>query len=138
MLAQNFKTPADLGLDDAEFDGLVKTLGLLEREEVEYFPAYAGTSFPTLDTPKGFNMLFVKTETECGAAACILGWARELTGVRHLFGRTLPPEIMDLFCTGACVRWSRGKDPQDIQPAEGAAALRNFLTYGEPRWHEIF
>lgn len=31
MLAQNFKTPADLDLSDKEFASLVKVLGMLER-----------------------------------------------------------------------------------------------------------
>jgi hypothetical protein len=35
MLAQNFKTPAALGISDAEFEALVKALGMLEREEIK-------------------------------------------------------------------------------------------------------
>lgn len=35
MLAQNFKTAADLDLADAEFEALVKVLGMLERGEIK-------------------------------------------------------------------------------------------------------
>lgn len=34
MLAQNFKTPADLKIDDDDFEALVKVLGMFERAEV--------------------------------------------------------------------------------------------------------
>lgn len=139
MLAQNFKMPADLGIEDAEFDALVKTLGMLERQEVEYFPVSNELSSKSRrNPPKGFNMLFVNAETECGTAACMMGWARELMGDRDLFRRELSPELSALFCTAVGAHGSRGKAAQDIQPAEGAAALRNFLTYGAPRWPQVF
>lgn len=35
MLAQNFKTPADLDLPNPEFEALVKVLGMLERGEIK-------------------------------------------------------------------------------------------------------
>ena len=36
MLAQNFKTPADLEITDIVFEALVKVLGMLERQEFSF------------------------------------------------------------------------------------------------------
>lgn len=134
MLAQNLKTPADLGLNDVEFDAFIQTLGMLEREEVSFAPK--GDYYirrPTGNAPKFFNMASMKAETDCGTACCILGWAAFIGGfdpknlVEKLKGSR---GLHDLFDpTGTY-------DPDLITTGQAAVALRNYLTHGEPRWAE--
>lgn len=142
MLAQNFKTPADLGITDAEFDALFKVLGMLEREEIPYAPGYGDICRDVPDSPtnrpdpKFFNMGFVTGEHECGTAGCILGWAQ------HIAGRTLDfgdrkGAIARLFQMGAdACNESLPVSHENILPSQAALALRNYLTHGEPRWAE--
>jgi hypothetical protein len=133
MLAQNFKTPADLQITDAEFDALVKVLGMLEREEI----AYAPSSYhdPNLDSvPQFFNMLTVDGIADCGTTGCICGWARHVGGDRLLF-LDRPFFLDDLFCMASSGAY-RGRAAEDILPHEAAIALRNYLTHGKPRWNE--
>lgn len=127
MLAQNFKTAADLGLSDAEFDALAQVLGMLEREEIE---------------PRKFSMR--STVHDCGSPACICGWAGHVSNwaafpeaEKRFSGeallRRLPKQLNDLFL------FSRGglHTPQArATPSQAAIALRNYLTHGEPRWAE--
>ena len=111
MLAQNFKTPADLKIDDEDFEALVKVLGMFERCEV----------------PGRLFRMAVVGAPECGAAGCICGWARSVNpkafrgnwkAVTALFVR--PPHLQ----------------LKNAMPAQGAIAIRNFLTFGDPRWDE--
>lgn len=117
MLAQNFKTPAFLGIKAAEFEALTKVLGMLEREEI---PA------------RMFTMTHVG-EPECGTAGCIKGWACSVSG-QQFRQRTCPPNLMALFFPGAEAQCDAYKATRE----QAAIALRNYLTHGEPRWAEAF
>lgn len=123
MLAQNFKTPADLGITAAEFDALVKVLGMLERGELTH------DHWDCPSVPNGFSMIEYITETQCGTVACIAGWADKIADTtfasRHLFN--LPRALDELFS---------GPTRGDASPSQAAIALRNYLTHGEPRWDE--
>lgn len=115
MLAQNFKTPMDLGLSDPEFDALFKVLGMLERGEIE---------------PEQFNM-----SRWCGTICCIIGHARNLDA-RAFSGPILDRDVAlrQLFGAGTVGRRKIGLS--DIAPTQAAIALRNYLTHGEARWDE--
>lgn len=137
MLAQAFLTSAELGITDAELDALIKVLGMLERQEVEYAKA-RGTP-PDDVTPTAFNMGWVFGVGECGTTACLCGWAKELSGDRSLFewlfgeGGVRHP-INGLFLTNSPIPAVSGL--WDATPNQAAIALRNHLTTGEPRWSE--
>src|SRR5687767_10632015 len=116
MLAQNFKTAADLGIPEHEFSALATVLGMLERCEIHDFDM--GT----------FNR-------DCGTPGCICGWARhvdesafpEVGGgitVFKLFRR--PVGLTRLFAIGAV----ETEKIFDATPAQAAIALRNYLTHG--------
>jgi hypothetical protein len=139
MLAQNFKTPAELEITDAEFEALVKVLGMLERGEIKKAPAgevfHKIYSFrmPSQPEPTMFNMEQVIATSKCGTACCILGFARYFGGnycfldpsknpKNHLFRLFFPHSFRSMLCR---------------DPAKGAMALRNFLTFGEARWGEV-
>lgn len=114
MLAQNFKTASDLGIGDKEFDALCKVLGMLERAEIP---------------ERKFVMTSVGTP-ECGTPGCILGWARTIhrgTMCRDTTEPLFYPQMGPSPCRAA---YKAGT-------AQAAMALRNFLTYGEPRWSEV-
>lgn len=132
MLAQNFKTPADLGIADADFDALAKVLGMLERQEIEDLPKGPRTfSLAPLNVDLSkFYMGMVTVGTDCGTAGCILGWARHVARNR-IFPETCGPT----YRSTPLGRLFFG-DGIFANGAQAAIALRNYLTHGEPRWAE--
>jgi hypothetical protein len=132
MLAQNFKTPADLKITDKEFEALVKVLGMLERGEIKGTPDGFDKNLTFEDgEPTMFYMAATMVSSDCGTACCFRGWAQHIGGPR-VFNPS--PRISDPagklfypFCGGISLR----------DPAKGAIVLRNFLTFGEPRWAEV-
>lgn len=127
MLAQNFKTAADLGISEAEADALIKVLGMLERGELKHHPS----SQP--DTPNGFNMGHWGVQTDCGSIGCIKGWAQFVSDRVFTLVRYGSP-VWGLFTVDHIHhrrRWA------EITTSEAACALRNYLTLGEARWAEV-
>lgn len=115
MLAQNFRTAADLGIEDAELEALIKVLGMLEREEI---PA------------EQFTMLWVG-EPECGTAGCILGHVRTVSieSYKGLSGNSWGGSSLErLFFPDAP---KGGCDPYLATRSQAATALRSYLTTGE-------
>lgn len=142
MLAQNFKTPADLGITDAEFSALSKVLGMLERGEIKY-------SAGSRDVPgQRFNMSIVYHLGSCGSVGCIMGWAKTVGQDRDLFESTCSSDdqstqqqrVNELFLftdePNISLMQSIGRTINSVTDAEAAIALRNFLTHGDPRWAE--
>ena len=123
MLAQNFKTPADLKITDAEFDALAKVLGMLERGDIKDYE---------------FGMAAWYKTTACGTVHCIGGWARTILGA-HAFNYTAPwtkDPLSRLFYPKAHYVAGRLVNAYDATRDQAAIALRNYLTHGEPRWEE--
>ena len=143
MLAQNFKTPADLEITEVEFEAFVKTLGVIERGEIRHVWTkddlftegndfeYVAKKFDAL-----FNMDNVYTRADCGTAACIAGTCDLLFKTRFAptgnLRSNLSEPLMNLFCPND-VNWNCWPS---ITVEQAAIALRNYLTYGEPRWAE--
>lgn len=114
MLAQMFKTAAELGIIDRERDALVAVLGMMERGEI---------------VDHQFSML----RWECGTTACIGGWARRMGG-KDLLKHLIPfgDRGIDRLCYPIL-----GDYTKIASVAMAAAALRNYLTTGEPYWSEV-
>ncbi len=109
-----FKTARQLGLKKAQYEALVKTLG---RFELGLIP------------PLLFDMGVIGAP-ECGAAGCICGWARQEDHDLFL-GWSDHPKLFKLFAPRSGHRaWA-------ATPPQAAAAIRNFLTIGDPRWDEV-
>ena len=137
MLAQNFKTPAELGILDEEFDALKKVLTALEREEIEYSLPRGAVEKQQL---KYFNMGWA----DCQSVACIAGWAfyfsngvafkKIITGKNTFdsFDAIQPLPLRDLLLPTQHPYVSLDQ----IKPSQAAIALRNYLTYGKARWNE--
>lgn len=134
MLAQNFMSAEALELTDKQHAGLIKVLGMLERDELIHDPDL------TRKASNGFCMDYWRTPShhrDCGTVMCIGGWA-ETIGGSHFFSitaaqerlfyplieRDLPPNV-----TSALYRTTTTQ--------QAATALRNFLTTGEANWAEV-
>jgi hypothetical protein len=126
MLARSFLSATDLGISDVERDALIATLYAFERGEIGSF------------TMRHFR-------EPCGTPACICGWANyfsagrafaevsTLSGtlaVKRLHGR-LPKQLQYLFDIQGLPEQAAATQTQ------AAAALSNYLTFGEPRWDEV-
>jgi hypothetical protein len=126
MLARSFLSAADLGILEVERDALIATLFAFERDEIENF------------TMRHFR-------GSCGTPACICGWANYISAgrafaevssmsgtlaVRRLCGR-LPKQLQYLFDIQGLPEQAAATQ------AQAAAALSNYLTFGEPRWEEV-
>jgi hypothetical protein len=129
MLAQNFKTATDLGITDAQRSALQKTLVLMETGKMQHVPA--GSDLKPLMDPGEYAGLFTMhltyADADCGTAGCIRGTAQMISGV-YFDVCDLTTGLNDLFYEWApCKNW-------DPSVEQAAIALRNYLTFGEPRW----
>lgn len=113
MLAQNFKTAANLKITDAEHRSLVLVMGMFERGEI---PA------------EKFHMRSV--EDWCGSQACIMGWCLRVAGndVFNGFVDDNGPLYRGLFLFGDSRRF------RPAAPEQAAIAIRSFLTTGKAQW----
>jgi len=128
MLAQNLKTPADLGMDKKFHSTLVQILGMLERGELVHARA--------LDPiPNGFNMTQIRNESECGTVLCIAGWVNKLAHDAKAPGN--PNSQHDLAYGRLIMPPGWSGSGHEITCDQGAIALRNYLTSGEARWEEV-
>jgi hypothetical protein len=118
MLAENFKTAAELGLPEIERQSLITVLHMLERGEIVEF-----------------NMADVKQCLCAWAHRASLGMAfPELSGrMPRLIEKRLPNVVRDLFMLG---RVRMDIVHKQITPAKAAIALRTYLVTGEERWPE--
>lgn len=130
MLAQNFMTAADLKITDHEYASLISVLNMLERGELVHIDSNKPNKG---GTPNGFNM----SEYWCETYGCIAGWADHLHAtnfIQRSKKALLPRGLDELFRPG------RYEIPPcgyaDIDVAQAAHALRNYLTLGDPRWEE--
>lgn len=128
MLAQNFKSAAELKIPETDHAALVKVLVLMETEQMRYVPwreLLPGHGHQ--DKYDGlFNMGASFAGHECGTSNCIRGAAIAIGGAKFR-GATTDSGLNELF-----YRWIG-----DPNVEQGARALRNYLTYGQPKWKEV-
>jgi hypothetical protein len=132
MLAQNFKTAADLGITEPQRAALGKVLVLLETGKLRNCPM-GGPSESAGMYSGQFNMNQWSAENECGTIACIGGTA-ELVGtlaVREMshaaYGSKRLHELFYPYCVDT-LKWT------DITTTQAATALRSYLSTGDARW----
>jgi hypothetical protein len=136
MLARTFKSAKELGLTDIEHESLVTVLGMLERGELRYEPAYRAPSMPN-----GFHMAPHVERTDCGTVACIAGWANIVSGHQAFRLKDMAKMWLrsSVFAKDAAkVRLFRGMVIGDETPEMAAQALRNYLATGESNWPEVY
>lgn len=134
MLAQSFQSAAELNITEPQKEALIKTLVLLETEQLEFIPVDENDEGDDI-TPafcSKFNMRFWSyTEHSCGTVACIGGTA-ELIGNVAFRGWMDINGLNDLF-------WpARMSNEQitEITIPQAARALRSYLTTGDAKWSE--
>ena len=133
MLAQNFKTAAELGLDQPSYDAHFKVLHALERGEMIHTKLerdYRGRYSIDLPVPNGFNMGPREFVRENGTCRCILGWAdmyREDNKKTSTVGFTEAQ-------SAAYARLINPTSANDRTVDEAAHALRTYLVTGEAEW----
>lgn len=131
MLAQSFKSAADLGITEPQRDALRKTLVLLETGKLRHVPLkYWDDLEPMARTFTGhFNMNYWGNHHACGTVACIGGTASIVGNVEFA---DMPRALDDLFYPNALnsTAWA------DITTAQAATALRSYLTTGNANWAE--
>jgi len=130
VLAQNFKTAADLDITEQQRAALMKVLVLLETGKIEYtimdddWPVGFGQPFTG-----HFNMHTWGREAPCGTVACIGGTAERIGNVIFK-GYPTNERLGDLFEPRAI----RAEKWKDISPSQAATALRSYLSTGNARW----
>ena len=134
MLAQNFKTAAELGLDQPSYDAHVKVLHALERGEMIHTKIerhYDGTYLIEPQVPNGFNMGPRSYVCNSGTCRCILGWADVYTegGKVNLSTKPMTPSQADAYA-----RLVNPNNANDRTVDEAAHALRTYLVTGEAEW----
>ena len=138
MLAQNFKKAADLGISEAQFAALRKTLVLAETGRLRHIdPTDYRHDFLGKKSFTGhFNMNWWSMKRTCGTCCCLGGTAELVGNLRedalHVAAQK-NPELFNLFYPG---RRDRGRDinMKLITPSQAATALRSYLTTGDARW----
>lgn len=130
MLAQNFKSAADLGITEPQKEALMKTLVLLETGKLVHVEPEDRFTNDFRETEKftgHFNMARWRAADSCGTVACIAGTAEIIGGVQFpVYGG--PSNLNRLFAPAS--------DPvmAKITTEQAATALRSYLTTGDPRW----
>lgn len=130
MLAQNFKSAADLNISEPQFEALRKTLVLFETEQLIHTTDYKVKDLNSREFTGHFNMRAWSVESECGTVRCIGGTASAVSGNHYLFRNWERHDGLNaLFAPNKReFPWSR------ITPEQAATALRSYLTTGDPRW----
>lgn len=130
MLAQNFKTAADLGITDVQKDALAKVLVLLETGKLKHVEVNEEEDLEERPTfCENFNMRFWAVPSNCGTAACIGGTAELIAGVQFN-GWTANPGLAELFWPSSMKRAAIHR----ITTEQASTALRSYLTTGAARW----
>ena len=127
MLAQNFKTAGDLGINEPQLSALQKTLVLLETGRLTHAPRSEKMLGKSATFTGHFNMSGWAREGECGTVCCIGGTARLIGQVEFpYYGRS--KKLNDLFYPNHRI------DMSAITVEQAATALRSYLTTGDARW----
>lgn len=149
MLAENFLTAKELGLNEGERAGLIKAMRALERGEIKHVKldhravdAWRAVVDHPEDGGNFFNMGIwaAKGPYDCQTVCCIGGWAQAFYDETRLDG--LPGcgllkatrgnrQLYDLFHPSIYSSYD------DITPAEAALAIRNYLTTGDACWSQV-
>lgn len=143
-----FRTAAELGINPVEYAAMLRVLDGLEKDEF----VHDDCNNPV--TLNGFNMGVPSRVSSCGTACCIGGWVSVFMqgGKKNRAGKYIfSEEKTDNYVESKALSFSeRFNTPQrkavedlfyppnmvweDIEPAQAARALRNYLTTGQPNW----
>lgn len=123
MLAQNFKSAGDLGIEEHVRSALAKVLVLLETEAI-LREQFMMDFWPVFGTP-------------CWSGGCIGAWAEKVGGFEIENADFLHEDRSDLYNLFFLDERDGARSPYKATPAEGARALRNYLTTGKASWPDV-
>jgi hypothetical protein len=127
MLARTYKTAKELRISKKRYAALLDVLDLLDNGALRHVPI--DTDFAIC----GFNMENYVGD-RCDTVHCIAGWCDWLhdTKFAEYMDKPHPFELELLFYVD-----DDCEDRTKITVAQAAAALRNYLTLGEPLWYLV-
>ncbi len=138
MLAQNFLSAEELGLEGREHQALVAVLGKLERGELRHVGRFYDRPKTETKDAIWFDMRWWNEEVDCGTVHCIGGAADAILGNEVMDSRS------ELLANGGDSSLHQlfypehfGTNLRDITAEQAAAALRNYLTIHDPCWEEL-
>lgn len=125
-----FKSHEDLGISKPEYDGLVKTLLLMENDQMYWIHGDAEKE----EGQYPFNMATWREHMDCGSVCCIGGTAELVEGLKPWSLSTTSksllhkgsPDLYRLF-----YEYGGG-----VTPKIAAKALRGYLTTGKTDWRK--
>lgn len=130
------KTADELYLNPHQHEVLLLLLAKIEAGEIRDAPPHDERGRRLwASTRRGHPLVFFTYSTtysdwDCGAAGCLLGWARQIGNDKLIDWSgppNIPPELDDLFYNNF------PRDGHTITIAEAGAALRNYLETGVGR-----
>jgi hypothetical protein len=124
MLAQNFKSAAELGIEGRLHATLAKVLVFLETEAIAR-DEFNMSLWPTFGEDPG-----------CWSGGCIGAWAEKIGGF-EIASDAMGDDESDLYLLFFPGDRNGERSPYKATPAEGARALRNYLTTGKASWPEV-
>lgn len=144
MLTPSFKTATELGIQQNLYDALRKVLDLLETDKIPGLPDnasdYSG-SYKDWDANDYsglffFDMMFEHQPYDCGAAGCLLGWARHVSGETLITYREIQGKVDNypLYC----LFYPQGESLSCRDPKTAALVLRTFLETGKVIWSDLY
>ncbi len=104
---------------------MVKVLGMLERGELIDSPEHH-----PVETDFGFYIGCQYKEHPCGTLACIGGWV----AILNRWNAT--DNVNKYMPMGSPLRKLYWGYPCGVKVEHAAIGLRNFLTFGDPKWDE--
>jgi len=132
MLAQNFKSAADLEISEPQREALMKTLVMLETGKLEHVPLLSVKPDYGVchEMNAFFNMIVSYGHVDCGSVGCLRGTAERVGNVSFpIFPRDTTDGLHDLFYNGRAIASDPGTE-------QAARALRSYLTTGNAKWLE--
>lgn len=130
-LEGKFKPAAELGLQDDQYCGLIKTLAYMEAGRLKHVPKQCLDFVEGAPFTGHFNMGNWRVQAECGTICCIAGTAEILGGccLRQYHGSD---ELSKLFYPhhNNCLQG------YNATPRQAAVALRHYLETGKTDWHQ--
>lgn len=133
MLAQSFKTAAELDLDEEVHAALQKVLVLFETGIIFHVPDHLNVINPDGDDVGwrgGFNMSEWATDSHgCGTVCCIGGMVEIVGGFKPHTMQYAKVGLRNLFFPPI-----DGGGWDKITPAQAGRAIRNYLTTGDSNW----
>lgn len=124
-LKDQFKSASELGLNDLQYEGLIKVLDYFENTKVVHNKSIEEIEGMT------FNMGIWRMQHSCGSVCCIGGSADALmTYPTHM---TLYPQYE---LPRECKRLFFDSLGNDTTPKQAAVALRGYLETGRTDWYK--